>query len=248
MHFYAPSWFQIKTHPTCTDGPKNYFKMVQNARKLGKSLQKVVQKVLQRNAYFAHPEAILLLMLADSNGDIRAQAVNAVLTIRMNSNNSTSHSRSNTLLLDDRGVDEIDDDNELSDDEEAAFTLEPSEADAISSSTIRKYRLPKINFMADSYVQLIDWEESVLSEPPLTLPKTDAEVSAFRDVAFQVPKYPCHTQAVERAICIVSEASTAVVGQEARNGYIRQRITARKELPKFETKKEYYPKIEAQSL
>ena len=54
----------------------------------------------------------------------------------MNSNNSTSHSRSNTLPLDDRGVDEIDDDNELSDDEEAAFTLEPSEADAISSPTI----------------------------------------------------------------------------------------------------------------
>ena len=75
--------------------------------------------------------------------------------------------------------------------------------------------------MADSYVQLIDWEEFVLSEPPLTLPKTDAEVSAFRDVAFEVPKYPCHTQAVERAIRLVSEASTAVVGQEARNGYIK---------------------------
>ena len=27
VHFYAPSWFQIKTHPTCTDGPKNYFMM-----------------------------------------------------------------------------------------------------------------------------------------------------------------------------------------------------------------------------
>jgi len=115
---------------------------------------------------------------------------------------------------------------QLLDDEEAAFTLEPSEADAISSSTIQKYRLPKINFMADSYVQLIDWVESLLSEPPLTLPKSDAEVSAFRDVAFQVPKYPCHTQAVERAIRLVSEASTDVVGQEARNGYIRQRITA----------------------
>ena len=66
----------------------------------------------------------------------------------------------------------------------------------------------------------------MLSEPPLTLPKTDAEVSAFRDVAFQVPKYPCHTQTDERAIYLVSEASTAVVDQEARNGYIRQKIAA----------------------
>ena len=99
-----------------------------------------------------------------------------------------------TLPPDERGVDDIDDDNELSDDEEAAFTLEPSETVAISSSTIRKYCLPKINFMADSYVDLIDWEASCLTAPPLTLEKTDAEISAFRDSQFQVPKYPCHTQ------------------------------------------------------
>ena len=135
VHFYAPSWFEIKTHPTCTDGPRNYFKMVQNARKLGKGLQKVVQKTLQRNAYFAHPEAILLAMLADSDGVIRAQAVNTILTIRMKTD-MASQSSTVTLPPDDRGVDDIDDDNELSDDEEAAFTLEPSEADAISSPTI----------------------------------------------------------------------------------------------------------------
>ena len=95
----------------------------------------MVQKTLQRNAYFAHPEAILLSMLADSNGVIRAQAVNTILTIRMKTNQA-SQSSTNTLPPDDRGVDEIDDDNELSDDEEAAFTLEPSEADAISNSNI----------------------------------------------------------------------------------------------------------------
>ena len=96
--------------------------MVQNARrKLRKGLQKVVQKTLQRNAYFAHPEAILLSMLADSNGVIRAQAVNTILTICMKTNQA-SQSSTNTLPPDDRGVDEIDDDNELSDDEEASFT------------------------------------------------------------------------------------------------------------------------------
>ena len=41
---------------------------------------------MQRNAYFAHPEAILLSMLADEDGEVRAQAVNAILTIRMKSN------------------------------------------------------------------------------------------------------------------------------------------------------------------
>ena len=41
---------------------------------------------MQPNAYFAHPEAILLSMLADEDGEVRAQAVNTILTIRMKSN------------------------------------------------------------------------------------------------------------------------------------------------------------------
>ena len=48
VNFYAPSWFHIKTHPNCTDGPKNLFKMVENSRKLSSNLQKIVQKVLER--------------------------------------------------------------------------------------------------------------------------------------------------------------------------------------------------------
>ena len=46
-----------------------------------------MQEVLQRNAYFAHPEAILLVMLVDDDADTRAQAVNQILTIRMKAQN-----------------------------------------------------------------------------------------------------------------------------------------------------------------
>ena len=60
--------------------------MIQYQRKLEADLQKIVQTVMQRNAYFAHPEAILLSMLADEDGEVRAQAVNTILTIRMKSN------------------------------------------------------------------------------------------------------------------------------------------------------------------
>ena len=62
--------------------------MVQNCRKLGKKVQKIIQKTLQKNAYFTHPEAILLSMLEDSNQAVRAQAVNTILTICMKANNS----------------------------------------------------------------------------------------------------------------------------------------------------------------
>ena len=80
---------------------------------LGLRVQKIIQKTLQRNAYFAHPEAILLSMLQDSNQDVRAQAVNTILTICMKANHS-SQDIDDTLACDDRGVDEIDDDNEYS--------------------------------------------------------------------------------------------------------------------------------------
>ena len=52
-------------------------------------------------------------------------------------------------------------------------------------------------------------------------------------------RFPCHTQAVERCVKAVTEASLAVVGQEARDGFIRARINARAILPTFETKGEY---------
>ena len=172
--------------------------------------------------------------------------VNTILTIRMKANNALGPS-SQPLPLEDRGVDIEDEDNECSDDE-YAFTLEPSEEAAIANSRVRKYRLPKINFKAESYTDLIDWEASFLTEPPLTLGKTDAEVLALKETPLDVPKYPCHTQAVERAVRLVSEASAAVIGPDKRDGFIRQRIEARNELPKFESKKDYFPKIRSQPL
>jgi len=92
-------------------------------------------------------------------------------------------------------------------------------------------------------VNMIDWEAERLSEPPLTSNKTEVELLSFKETPFGVPKYPCHTQAVERAIRLISEASATVVGKEVRDGFIRQRIEARKELPTFKTKQEFFKKI-----
>ena len=58
-------------------------------------------------------------------------------------------------------------DNEYSDDQELLLRLEPEESAAIAASTVWKYRLPKVNFQAETYVDMIDWEAEYLSEPPL---------------------------------------------------------------------------------
>ena len=221
IHHYAPSWFQIKTHPRCVDGPKNLYKMVEYQRKLEPDLQKEVQTVMQRNAYFAHPEAILLSMLADSDEEVRSQAVNTIMTIRMKSDQARAD-----LCEEDngRGVDEEDEDEEEppEGEDDDAFRLDPSEDHAISNSKVRKFVLPKVNFNATSYTELIDWESAKLTEPPFTLDFKEADLLAIKEAPLEVPHYPCHTQAVERAIKIVSEASAAVVGQEAREGFISE--------------------------
>ena len=46
--------------------------------------QEVICDVLQRNAYFCHPENILLSMLADSDVQIRQKVVKTILDIRTN--------------------------------------------------------------------------------------------------------------------------------------------------------------------
>ena len=244
IHHYAPSWFQIKTHPRCVDGPKNLYKMVEYQRKLEPDLQKEVQIVMQRNAYFAHPEAILLSMLADSDEEVRSQAVNTIMTIRMKSDQARAD-----LCEEDNGwgVDEEDEDEEEppEGEDDDAFRLDPSEDHAISNSKVRKFVLPKVNFNATSYTELIDWESAKLTEPPFTLDFKEADLLAIKEAPLEVPHYPCHTQAVERAIKIVSEASAAVVGQEAREGFISQRIKERQELTKFESKRDYFQKVEA---
>lgn len=58
-------------------------------------------------------------------------------------------------------------------------------------------------------------------------------------VAEYINIFPCHTQAVERAVKLVTDASTAVCGESARDGFIRARIELRAIMPSFNTKKEY---------
>ena len=59
------------------------------------------------------------------------------------------------------------------------------------------------------------------------------------DLPLKLPKWPNHTQAVERGIKLVTESCTAVTGAIERDGYIRQRMHSRQLMPKFNTKNEF---------
>ena len=87
LNFYAPSWFHIKSHPTCQDGAKNFFFMLSLNQKLDEADQHVVASVLQNNSYFCHPENILLAAVGDEDENIRKFACEKILIAR-NTHNS----------------------------------------------------------------------------------------------------------------------------------------------------------------
>ena len=183
-------WFTVKRHPTCKDGTRNLFRSVELLRSLAPSVQNIVRPVIQRNAYWAHPEAILLGMLSDPDPKVRREAVSKIV-----------------------------------------------QCSAEASDELRQYQLPKINFDAVHYSQLIDWSKERIIEPPLTLSVSEADLLSFGE---SVPKFPVHTQAVERAVQVVTQAASAVVGQEARHGYICARLKHTKLVPMFESKKDFF--------
>lgn len=88
---YAPSWFKIKSHPSCTDGARNFFFIMQACRQLDDSrLCEAVERVLKRNSYFAHPENILLAALTDIDCDIRRDAAIKTTAARTKSKSTTN--------------------------------------------------------------------------------------------------------------------------------------------------------------
>ena len=107
--------------------------------------------------------------------------------------------------------------------------------------TVRMFHVPKLNFEATSYTDLISWQTVHITEPPITRHVDDKELDILiqSKEKKQFPSFPCHTQAVERCVKLVTEASFSVCGQKSRDGFIRSRIESRKKMPTFETKRQF---------
>ena len=68
---YAQMWFSIKTKPSCKDGSRHLWQTIRLSRYLPSDVINVVNTVIQRNAYFGHPENLLLAMITDDRNHIR---------------------------------------------------------------------------------------------------------------------------------------------------------------------------------
>ncbi|XP_050514600.1 uncharacterized protein LOC126889917 [Diabrotica virgifera virgifera] len=174
---YMPVWFKIKK----------------------KNLIKVVDPVIERNAFFAHPENLLLSMIVDESAHIRELRLRRII-------------KSRTV--------------------------------ASNKKLVRTFKPPKLNFQENEYYEIIDWTTTAISPPPLLRRVSDEEMWAKISTAntpeeWNFHKFPCHTQAVERCVKLVTEASSKLVGAKNRDGFIRTTLLSRASMLSFSSKQDF---------
>ena len=84
VKFTEPMWFQIKKHPSMVDGQHNTFVSLQFLKHLNNNEMNIVKEVVQKNAFFAHSDQLLLAMCTSKNVAIRRKAVSKVRKLRSN--------------------------------------------------------------------------------------------------------------------------------------------------------------------
>ena len=75
---YAPQWFAFRVGWRATDAPRVFFQGMKQMLKLLPEEQAKVLPVLEHNAYWFHPENLLLSMLSDDNQAVRADAIDSL--------------------------------------------------------------------------------------------------------------------------------------------------------------------------
>ena len=101
--------------------------------------------------------------------------------------------------------------------------------------------IPSVNTNANVWMDLINWRDSKY-EPASTRDISDDELVAALETGskkLDLPYLPSHSQSVERAIKLVSYASSLVYGFERRHQTILTILSSRRSRPKFTTKKRY---------
>lgn len=111
---------------------------------------------------------------------------------------------------------------------------------AVSPTKRRIFKTPKVNFSAEDYTELIVWHECQITPPPVLQHISINELRIMvQDKTLEIVDFPCHTQSVERCVKLVTEASQSVADARSRDGFIRNKLESRAEMPNFGHKNEF---------
>lgn len=227
IQVYVPVSLAIKRNPSCLMGARHFHTLIQLSRFLTtetavpKAVMNKFDRCLHRNGFFAHPENILLAMCDDERQPIRTLAYTRILNARI------------------------------------ALRDQPP-------GDIREYIIPALQFNSPDYVDMIKWQQISPEHqtPPLLrdLLITDENIQLLAVFRISDPNFkgtiknanheeikfnldlaniPCHSQAVERCVKTVTEASKHVSSESLREGYIIAKLCHRAQMPSFSTKKEF---------
>ena len=75
MKVYAPAWFLVKFQSASECGTINLFRTIEMMRSLAPDIQGIVKPTIHRNAFYAHPENMLLLMVCDEREQEKGNTV-----------------------------------------------------------------------------------------------------------------------------------------------------------------------------
>jgi len=103
-----------------------------------------------------------------------------------------------------------------------------------TDTTRRISKVPLLNFETQDYIELINWSPNKRADPPIfrSIQSTQVEENIHTSDMLKLKSFPCHTQAVERGIKLVTEACAAVC-EPQRDGFIRARIASRSGMKVF---------------
>ena len=73
----------------------------------------------------------------------------------------------------------------------------------------------------------------------LSMDELEERVRDGNMIDSKIPILPSNTQAVERTIKIVTEASQNVMSAKSRDVWIRKRMASRAKMPKFDSKQDF---------
>lgn len=99
LNVYAPMWFAIKTRHSCKDGSRHLWECISKTRFLPKKYQAIIDPVIAHNAFYAHPENILIVMLGDKQRDVRVLAVSRILKARNEALETPAHAHPRQFIV-----------------------------------------------------------------------------------------------------------------------------------------------------
>ena len=85
---YFPLWFDIKAESSLTSGPSHILKEIEIVRQMkgkdatSKTIKKIAMKFIEKGAWSAHSEPLLLSLLASNEEEDRRFAISKILEIR----------------------------------------------------------------------------------------------------------------------------------------------------------------------